>query len=172
MLKSTEMYQLLDSKRIILVKAPLKMTNVLLKNVNFQYCVKLWNYLGDQMEMSEKAVEAKGENKENETTKKLIDESFYLDYVIFNLQKQESEKRKANKNAIMDKKLQKELTNSLIERILQINPNMTEQELNKLIYDKYVFLRQREIVSIKPIEERFRKKFDKYFEKVKELRLK
>ena len=44
MLKATELYQILASKRIVPVKAPLKMTNVLLKNVNFQYAVKLWNY--------------------------------------------------------------------------------------------------------------------------------
>ena len=43
MLKATELYQILASKRITPVKAPLKMTNVLLKNVNFQYAVKLWN---------------------------------------------------------------------------------------------------------------------------------
>ena len=43
-LKTTNVYQLLQSKRITLVKSPLKMTNVLLKNVHFQYAVKLWNY--------------------------------------------------------------------------------------------------------------------------------
>ena len=55
MLKSTELYQILASKRVIPVKAPLKMTNVLLKNVNFQYAVKLWNYLSEQMEMKDKS---------------------------------------------------------------------------------------------------------------------
>lgn len=173
MLKATEMYQLLDSKRIILVKAPLKMTNVLLKNVNFQYCVKLWNYLSDQLEMNEKSVEAKSSFLENSLTKKIIDECFYIEHVIFNSkQKNNEEKKKANKSAIMDKSIQKELTDKLIEQIININSDLSENEMYKMINDKYIFLKKKEIISLKPVEERFKKKFDKYFEKIKELRLK
>ena len=46
-LNQTEIFKLLSAKRATLVKPPLKMTNVLLKNVNFQYAVKLWNYLNE-----------------------------------------------------------------------------------------------------------------------------
>ena len=46
-LKQTDVYVTLVSKKATYVKAPLKMTNVLLKNVNFQYAVKLWNYLSE-----------------------------------------------------------------------------------------------------------------------------
>ena len=53
-LKATNVYQLLQAKRVTLVKSPLKMTNVLLKNVHFQYAVKLWNYLSDQLEIKDK----------------------------------------------------------------------------------------------------------------------
>ena len=44
-LKTTNVYQILAAKRVTLVKSPIKMTNVLLKNVHFQYALKLWNYL-------------------------------------------------------------------------------------------------------------------------------
>ena len=82
-LKTTPVYQLLDSKRVTLVKSPIKMTNVLLKNVHFQYALKLWNYLSDQMEIKDKAVKANKEYEEKGIAKKLVDENIYLMHLIF-----------------------------------------------------------------------------------------
>ncbi len=44
-LTSSSVYQTIDKKHISLVTSPIKKTNVILKNVNFQYAVKLWNYM-------------------------------------------------------------------------------------------------------------------------------
>ena len=59
------------------------MTNVLLKNVHFQYALKLWNYLSDQMEIKDKAVKAGKMIEEKGITKKLVDEDIYLMNLIF-----------------------------------------------------------------------------------------
>ena len=171
MLKTTEMYKLLDSKRIILVKSPLKMTNVLLKNVNFQYAVKLWNYLSDQMELQEKSITAgKDEIEVNGRLKNLVNENFFLEYLVF-LERYEGNKKK-NKKAIEDKAIQKELTDQMIEKIIEINPDLTQQQVNKMITDRYIFLKNKNIISLKPVEDKFKKKFNKYIEKISELRLK
>ena len=83
MLKQTEVYQILQAKRATYVKAPLKMTNVLLKNVNFQYAVKLWNYLSEQMEIKDKSVKESSEFEEKGIVKRLIDEDIFLLHSIF-----------------------------------------------------------------------------------------
>ena len=44
-LTSSEVYKVIDKKHITLIREPIKKTNVILKNVNFQYAMKLWNYL-------------------------------------------------------------------------------------------------------------------------------
>ena len=49
-LTSSSVYQTIDKKHISLVTSPIKKTNVILKNVNFQYAVKLWNYMQTHME--------------------------------------------------------------------------------------------------------------------------
>ena len=46
-LTSSEVYKVIDKLHISLVREPIKKTNVILKNVNFQYAMKLWNYLRD-----------------------------------------------------------------------------------------------------------------------------
>lgn len=172
MLKATELYQILASKRVIPVKAPLKMTNVLLKNVNFQYAVKLWNYLSEQMEMKDKSEKLSKEYEEKGISKTLVDEDVYLMHLIFKNYGNEQKLKGPKKTAIEDKSMIKELTNAMIERIIELNPEMTDKELKQLIAEKYMVMKTRKVISLKPIEDKFKEKIDKYMSQVKEVRLK
>ena len=172
MLKATEIYQLLDSKRITLVKGPLKMTNVLLKNVNFQYAVKLWNYLSDQLDIKNKSIKMNKEYEEKGMSKTLVDEDIYLMHLIFKNHEAEEKMKGEKKNAAEDKKMRKELTDAMIERIIELNPEMSDKELKQLIADKYMVMKTRKIISLKPIEDRFKERIEKYMAQVKEVRLK
>ena len=172
MLKSTELYQILESKRVIPVKAPLKMTNVLLKNVNFQYAVKLWNYLSEQMEMKDKSEKLAKEYEDKGLSKRLIDEDVFLMHLIFRNQENEEKKKGQKKEAIEDKETKRELTDALLERIIDLNPELTDQELKKMIADKYMTMKTRKVVSLKPVEDKFKESIDKYMNQVREVRLK
>lgn len=172
MLKATDVYQLLDSKRITLVKAPLKMTNVLLKNVNFQYAVKLWNYLSEQMEIEDKAIVVNKEYEEKGIQKTLVDEDMYLMHLIFKSNNNQEKTKGQRKKAIEDKESRKELTDALIEKIIDLNPDLSDQELRQLIMDKFVVMQTRKIVSLKPIEDRFKERISRYMSHVREMRLK
>lgn len=171
MLKATETYQILDSKRITLVKAPLKMTNVLLKNVNFQYAVKLWNYLSEQMEIKDKSVKMNREYEEKGISKTLVDEDIYLMHLIFKNNNIQERLKGQKRNAVEDKKIKKELTEAMIEKIIELNPDLSDKELKQMIADKLIVMKTRKIVSLKPIEDRFKEKIDKYMSQVKEVRL-
>lgn len=171
-LKATEMYKLLESKRVTLVKSPLKMTNVLLKNVNFQYAVKLWNYLSEQFDLKNKSVRLKKEYEEKGTMKMLIDEDFYVKYLIFNSVNAQVQKGKKQKANTMDEKLKQELTERMIERIIEINPELAENELKKMIAEKYIIYKNKKGISLKPIEDIFKTKIKEYLTKIEKLRLK
>ena len=172
MLKSTELYQILASKRVIPVKAPLKMTNVLLKNVNFQYAVKLWNYLSEQMEMKDKSEKLTKEYEDKGISKRLIDEDIFLMHLIFRNQENDEKRKGQKKEAIEDKNARKELTDALMERIIDLNPELSDKELKQLIADKYMFMKTRRVISLKPVEDRFKDRIDKYMNQIKEVRLK
>ena len=172
MLKNTELYQILASKRITPVKAPLKMTNVLLKNVNFQYAVKLWNYLSDQMEMKNKSEKLNKEYEEKGMSKTLIDEDIFLMYLIFKNNNIEEKLKGQKKSAEEDKNARRELTEAMIEKIIELNPEMTDRELKQLIADKYMLMKTKRVVSLKPIEDRFKERIEKYMSQIKEVRLK
>lgn len=171
-LKTTTVYQLLDSKRVTLVKSPIKMTNVLLKNVHFQYALKLWNYLSDQMEIKDKAVKANKEYEEKGITKKLVDENIYLMHLIFKSNNVAEKLKGQRKSAVEDDKIKKELTDNLIEKIIELNPDLTDKDLKQMIADKLVVMKTRKLISLKPIEDRFKDSIDKYMLQAKEVRLK
>ena len=171
-LKTTTVYQLLDSKRVTLVKSPIKMTNVLLKNVHFQYALKLWNYLSDQMEIKDKAVQSSKDFEEKGITRKLVDENLYLMHLIFKNQNIEDKLKEKRKSAIEDKKIKKELTDELIEKIIELNPDLSDKELKQMLTDKLIIMKTRKLVSLKPIEDRFKDRIEKYLMQAKEVRLK
>ena len=171
-LKTTTVYQLLDSKRVTLVKSPIKMTNVLLKNVHFQYALKLWNYLSDQMEIKDKAIQSSKDFEEKGITRKLVDENLYLMHLIFKNQNIEDKLKGKRKSAIEDKKIKKELTDELIEKIIELNPDLSDKELKQMLTDKLIIMKTRKLVSLKPIEDRFKDRIEKYLMQAKEVRLK
>lgn len=173
LIKATELYKFLDSKRFPLVKNPLKMTNVLLKNVHFQYCVKLWGYLNSHLDVQAKALKAQKTFEEKGPAKQLIDEDFFVKYLIFNSINAEkfglSEKLKTTK---LDDKERKELTDALLEKLINLNPEFSDQELKKLIAEKYVVFKNKKYASLKPLEDEFNKKIKEYLEKIGKLRIK
>lgn len=171
MLKSTELYNYLNDKKVTLVKAPLKMTNVLLKNPNFQYAVKLWNYLSNQIEMKNKSQLSRKEYKETGLMKDLVNETFYLDYLIMKNLNEVTENKNREKTEDTKKEIE-EMTATLIEKIIQLNPNMAERQLKELIAEKYIAIKKKENFSIRPLQEKYKSEIDKYMSKVKELRLK
>ncbi len=171
-IKSKELFKLLEEQDATLVKPPLKMTNVLLKNVDFGYCVKLWNYLREHLENESKYQKVNKQYEEKGISKSLIDEDIYLMHLIFKNQQEQQRRNEKKKNAVVDKKTQKELTDALIEKIIDLNPELTDKELRQLIADKIAIMKARKIISLKPIEDRFRNTIDKYMNQVKEMRLK
>ena len=173
-LKAIDLYQMLDGKKITLVTSPLKMTNVLLKNVNFQYAVKLWNYLNDNLDIKNKTIELKKDYEEKGDAKKLANETFLLNYLIFNKinDKNKNNKKKKLKTVDLDSVEQKLLTDSLIDKIIEINPELAENELKKMIIDRYIVFKKKKTISLEPIENIFEDNIKTYLTRIEKLRLK
>ncbi len=164
-LKATDMFKLIDGTKVSLVKNPLKMTNVLLKNVNFQYAVKLWDFLSDSFDQKNRELKDQKDYEDTGVLKNLFDESFLINYLDFDLLKTKEER--PNVSTVQDKEITKSITNSLIEKILELNPDMTETGLKELIAEKYVNQRKKNQANIKQIEDIYKRKIKEYTEKIK-----
>ena len=65
-----------------------------------------------------------------------------------------------------------ELTDALMEKIINLNPDLTDKELRELIAEKYMIIKSKKIISLKPVEDKFKQRIEKYMEQAKEVRLK
>ena len=171
--KMYDIYKLLEEKRAPLVQTPLKMTNVLLKNVNFQYAVKLYNYLLNQFGLKNKINTINKKYQEKGKFKYYIDENFYMQHILLQQLKNEKTENKKNINALKDDlELRKKITDRYITRIIQINPELAEEEIKEMVVKKFIKINENKKISLKPIEKIFKTKMKEYLTKVEKVRFK
>lgn len=160
-LTCSEVYKTIDKLHITLVTPPIKKTNVILKNVNFQYAMKLWDYLQENLEDSSKHICERDEKEDDEEVKSLVDETFLLDYLI---------SRTLTENEMdfeENKKVKNQITTGLIQRIISLNPDMPPEEFKQMIGDKYEVIKKKNVVTTNEIQDIFKENIDKYLDKLK-----
>ena len=160
MVMGSETYKLIDKKHIALVTSPIKKTNLILKNVNFQYAVKLWNYIQTNLDDNAKHISEKQDYSDNEELKKLADETFLLNYLILNSLDRD------NAEESMQKEIKEQVLNQMIDRIVSLNANLTESEVKDLVADRYIVIRNKNIATLGQIQKVFKKQIEKYLEKI------
>lgn len=168
---NAEPYKVIDKLHITLVREPIRKTNVILKNVNFQYAMKLWSYLRENFDETD--LENTEENKDymdQGELKQFIDEAFLLQYLAM---KTIDEDRKENEATYQE--LKEKMVEQMLEKMVDmdedkpenINDNgSTEQQLIQMISEKYEVIRYKKTEIIKEIQQIFKKYIEKYEEQV------
>lgn len=157
-------YQTLEREHVSLVTPPLRKNNVLLKNVNFQYAVKLWDFILTEMDELER-IGAEPDHKvkdykDNGKAKKLFDETFLLDYLILECVENPKINEKRKKEVIQ------RLIANVIEKTIDVNKDITEEQLKNLVARQFNIIKYRKTSSNEGIQEVFRKYISKYIKKV------
>ena len=160
-LTSSDVYKVIDKKHISLVREPIKKTNVILKNVNFQYAMKLWNYLRDNFDDKTKEIEENEDYMDQGEKKKLFDETFMLQYLILKTLDQDEAENEGTKEEIKETILEQ-----MVNNLVDMDQDLTEEELNKIIENKYEVIKYKKMEAIKEIQKIFRDHIDKYLTKI------
>ena len=158
----TSTYQQLEKEHVSLITPPLKKTNMILKNVNFQYAVKLWDFLINEMEQTKDGeIDSRvKEYKERGKSKHYVDETFLLDYLILK-NVEHPELRKKYKKEIME-----QLIANMVERIIDVNEQVSEEQLKNLVSKQYVIVKYKKQITNKQIQDIFKKHIGKYIKKI------
>ena len=168
---NAEPYKVIDKLHITLVREPIRKTNVVLKNVNFQYAMKLWSYLRENFDETD--FENTEENKDymdQGELKQFIDEAFLLQYLAM---KTIDEDRKENEATYQE--LKEKMVEQMLEKMVDmdedesenVNDNgSAEQQLIQMISDKYEVIKYKKTEIIKEIQQIFKKHIEKYEEQV------
>lgn len=161
-LTNSEIYKVLHKKHVALVRPPIKKTNVILKNVNFQYAMKLWSYLQEHPDDDTKREQEKKDYDDNSLLKKIGDDCFLLQYLALNTLNKEDYKFQLDEEKI------ERITNTLIDKIVSLNSELSEEKLTEMLGEKIVQAKQSNIASLKQIQNVFSKNINKYLDKIKE----
>ena len=168
---NSEPYKVIDKLHITLVREPIRKTNVVLKNVNFQYAMKLWSYLRENFD--ETKLEETEENKnymDQGELKQFIDETFLLQYLAM---KTMDEDRKENEATYQE--LKEKLVEQMLEKMIDMEDDESEningksdaeQQLIQMISEKYEVIKYKKTEIIKEIQQIFKKYIEKYEEQV------
>lgn len=165
-LTNNEVYKVIDKKHIALVREPIKKTNVVLKNVNFQYAMKLWTYLRDNIEDRTKSSKEKKNYEDKGNLKNLMDESFFLNYLIVSTLNKSKDKENIEQTQEKQKEMQEIVISKMLEKVMSMNNELSEKQLEDVIKEKYAIIKYRNQANIQEIQKIFNKHIDKYLEKI------
>lgn len=163
-LTGSSVYQSIEKKHIALVTSPIKKTNVILKNVNFQYAVKLWNYMQTHMEDGTVRDTSNSDYTDNSDLKRCIDETFLLDYIVLDSINKKGE-------PVNKKELSEKIVGNMLEKVMNLNTDIDEKTLKDIVDKQYSIIKYKTVVNEKQIEKTFKKYIDKYLEDIKTLEI-
>lgn len=158
----TGTYQELEREKVSLITPPLRKNNVILKNTNFQYAAKLWDFLITNMDTRQhkEAEDKKREYKERGKAKTFMDESFLLDYLVLDIV-ENPEIRVKNKKKVIE-----QLIANVVEKTLDVNQDITEEQLKNLVARQFNVIKYRKSVSNKDIQDIFKRYIAKYVQQI------
>ena len=160
-LEASDVYKFLEKDKVLLVRDPIKKTNVILKNVNFQYAMKLWDYLRDNYEDRTTNVEEKKNYEDSGNLKKLMDENFLLQYLTMKTLDEDDLETKQTRQEMQDVILEK-----MIDKMIDLNLDLSEKEIKQLVATRYEVLKYKRMEVIKEIQKIFKSRIDIYARKV------
>ena len=160
-LTNSDVYKTLVKAHVARVIPPIKKTNLVLKNVNFQYAMKLWDYLQSNVADKDKRVKRNNVYENDFELKNLFEDTFLLNYLVVNSVSVDGTLTKDQKE-----KATEELTNKMINKIVEINSDLPIQELQTIIGDKIAIAKIKKEASLSEIQAIFSECIDNFINKI------
>ena len=165
-LTNSDVYKTLAKLHVARILPPIKKTNLILKNTNFQYAMKLWDFLQHSEPDSDK-VEKKDDKYESDgPLKKMLDETFLINYLIVNSVNANG----IDKNSEEYKKSISDITNGLINKIVELNADMPMDKLQREIGEKIAITKIQHEASLSEIQNIYNKDIDKFINRIESFR--
>lgn len=162
----SDIIKALEKAHVPAVQPPIKKTNVILKNPNFQVAMRLWNYLqtyGLDDEDSGNVLDSQG----NESVKELLEQSFLLDYFVLDsisTSKKIQKEKLAKYAAIMINQQIKKVISILINSGVEIS----EEEILGIIINQINDEKSKRLAGSTDVKKKFENAMDEYLERTKD----
>ena len=162
-----EMMTSLEKQHAIPVIPPIKKTNLILKNPNFQMATKLWDFLYSEQDIKEGKISGLN-TKGDELLKGILDNAFLMDYYALDsisLTKKEQKEKLCQYAMLMIMNQVQNAVNILLKNGIKI----TDAELMKLLSIEMNKKKSVSQIGSNEIRKKFQKEMDDYLSKASEL---
>ncbi len=163
---STDMYKALDKAKVPKITPPIKKTNLILKNPNFQIATKLWEYIRQFLENTEDPEEDPDTEGDN-VLKSVLDHAFLMDYFVLDSvsSKKREQKDKLGKHAVI---MVEQLIKQAVELLLNCGIKVTEADILKMVSEEIKRQQEQRKVGQNDVKDQFRNAMEEYLEHMKE----
>lgn len=163
-LTNMPVYVQLAKEHVAKIIPPVKKTNLILKNTNFQYAMKLWDFLQANMKDDTHREKDKKNLKNDIKIKQMLDDTFLLDYLVLN-------SVNVNHTVLDDDsnvELASELTSKMIEKIVELNQDLPVEKIQEIIGEKIAVIKSKKEASVEEIEHKFNERIELLTNKILE----
>lgn len=160
---ASELITSLQKQHATLVMPPIKKTNLILKNPNFQMATKLWDFLYSVDEEQKKKINGI-DSKGDELLRKILDDACLMDYYVLDsisINKKD-QKEKLCKYALL---MIMNQVQRAIDILLENGIKISEQELFKLLSTELEKKKSISQIGSADIKKKFQKEMDDYLAK-------
>lgn len=154
---NTDFIKDLDRAHVALVRSPIKKTNVILKNPNFQKAVELWTFLEsyDFNNIQEENID--DEYEDTNDFRNNMNDSFLLDYIIL------ENILDSDKKEEFSYEINKYYINKIIKDFIDNNTEYDEKMFVKLLKDEFKEIRRAKEIKLNRIRSIYQKDINNYY---------
>ncbi len=160
---ASEFITTLEKQHAILVMPPIKKTNLILKNPNFQQATKLWDFLYSIEEKKNQNINGL-DSKGNSLLRGILDSASLMDYYALDsvIPDKKQEKERVCQYAML--MIMNQVQNA-VDMLLQCGIKISEQELLKLLTKEVNKKKDTTQLGSADIKKKFQKEMDDYLSK-------
>ena len=161
---ASELITSLQKQHATLVMPPIKKTNLILKNPNFQMATKLWDFLYSIDEEKNKKINGL-DSKGDELLRKILDDSCLMDYYVLDsisIDKKKQKEKMCNYALLM---IMNQVQRA-VDILLECGIKISERELLKLLSTEMEKKKNISQIGSADIKKKFQKEMDDYLANV------
>lgn len=153
---NSDLIKNLEKAHVTFVRSPIKRTNVILKNPNFQKAMELWTFLEsyDFNNVIEENVD--DEYEDVSTFRDTMNDSFLLDYLVMN------EMLNSGNSKYDDGEVSKYYINKIIKTFVDNNNDFNEEDFVKMLRDEFREIRRVKDIKLNRIRRIYQKDLNNY----------
>ena len=160
-LTNTPVYISLAKAHVAKVIPPVKKTNLILKNTNFQYAMKLWDFLQNYVQDDDMLMKDSKVVDSDENLKEMFDDTFLLNYLtVASVDKHEGVVENHSQ-------IKEEITEKMINKIIEINSDLPIEKIEGMIDEKLSIIKNKSELNLSELERKFNDRIFSFEERIR-----